>query len=292
MKLRSMTGFGSAEASNARISVKAELKSLNGKFMDLNMRLPRNLQNKEIALRRELTKRIERGSATLFINIERNTESAEANLLNVEMARKLFAEIQQLQQSVGAESGNILDRVLAFPGVINADEVEELEDEDWQLVEATVYKAFDAFDAFRADEGASLKGELKQMVENIQAALPGVEQYEGERINTLRERIRTQLNNTVGEDSVDKDRFEQEMIYYLEKIDFSEEKSRLIQHCKYFTDTLEKEPNGKKLGFISQEMGREINTLGAKAAHFHIQQQVVIMKDELEKIKEQVNNVL
>ncbi|HYG17138.1 MAG TPA: YicC/YloC family endoribonuclease [Bacteroidia bacterium] len=292
MKLRSMTGFGSAEASNARISVKAELKSLNGKFMDLNMRLPRNLQNKEIALRRELTKRIERGSATLFVNIERNTESAEANLLNTEMARKLFAEIQQLQQSIGTESGNILDRVLAFPGVINADEVEELEDEDWQLVEATVYKAFDAFDAFRVDEGASLKGELKQMVENIQAALPGVEQYEGERINTLRERIRTQLNNTVGEESVDKDRFEQEMIYYLEKIDFSEEKSRLIQHCKYFTDTLEKEPNGKKLGFISQEMGREINTLGAKAAHFHIQQQVVIMKDELEKIKEQVNNVL
>lgn len=292
MKLRSMTGFGSAEASNTRITVKAELKSLNGKFMDLNMRLPRNLQNKEIALRRELTKRIERGSATLFVNIERNTESAEATLLNTEMARKLFAEIQQLQQSIGTASGNILDRVLAFPGVINADEVDELEEEDWQLVEATVFKAFDAFDAFRMDEGASLKAELKQMVENIQAALPGVEQYEGERINTLRERIRTQLNNTVGEESVDKDRFEQEMIYYLEKIDFSEEKSRLIQHCKYFTDTLEKEPNGKKLGFISQEMGREINTLGAKAAHFHIQQQVVIMKDELEKIKEQVNNVL
>lgn len=292
MKLRSMTGFGSAEASNARITVKAELKSLNGKFMDLNMRLPRNLQNKEIALRRELTKRIERGSATLFVNIERNTESAEATLLNTEMARKLFAEIQQLQQSIGTASDNILDRVLAFPGVINADEVDELEEEDWQLVEATVFKAFDAFDAFRIDEGASLKAELKQMVENIQAALPGVELYEGERINTLRERIRTQLNNTVGEESVDKDRFEQEMIYYLEKIDFSEEKSRLIQHCKYFTDTLEKEPNGKKLGFISQEMGREINTLGAKAAHFHIQQQVVIMKDELEKIKEQVNNVL
>ncbi|MGV3597303.1 MAG: YicC/YloC family endoribonuclease [Bacteroidota bacterium] len=292
MKLRSMTGFGSAEAANNRIAVKAELKSLNGKFMDLNLRMPRNVQNKEIALRRELSKRIERGTATLFLNIERNVTGADAPLVDGEMAKKLFGEIEQLQKTLNYQSGNILDRVLAFPGVINTDDTEELDEDDWKLVETTIDQAFDAFDAFRLQEGDALKQDLQKFVENIQNCLPEIEKFEGERITALRDRIYNQLQATLDDEKLDKDRFEQEMIYYLEKIDFSEEKSRLIQHCRYFTDTLAKEPGGKKLGFIAQEMGREINTLGAKASHFNIQQLVVVMKDELEKIKEQVNNVL
>jgi uncharacterized protein (TIGR00255 family) len=291
-KLRSMTGFGSAEAANERIAVKAELKSLNGKFLELSLRMPRSMQNKEIGLRRELSKRIERGTATLYITVERNLDSVDSPLIDNAMAKKLFAEIQQLEGALGYKSGNILDKVLSFQGVMNADDVEELTEDDWKLTEATIFKAFDAFDEFRVHEGEALRADLQKFVEGIQNGLPEIEKYEGDRITALRERVTNQLTALREDEKIDKDRFEQEMIYYLEKIDFSEEKSRLIQHCKYFVDTLTNEPNGKKLGFISQEMGREINTLGAKASHFNIQQLVVSMKDELEKIKEQVNNVL
>lgn len=292
MKLRSMTGFGSAEAGNDKIMVKAELKSLNGKFLELGLRLPRSVQNKEIKLRKELGQKIERGSATLYLTIEQNIQSQASRLIDFDLAGKLFLEIQALEMKLNSKSTSITDRILAFPGVINTDEVEELDNDDWKLAEKAIEKAFEAFDEFRVHEGKSLKKELQGFVENILKCLPEIEKYEGERINTLREKIHVQLNASVEGEKIDKDRFEQEMIYYLEKIDFSEEKARLVQHCKYFEDTLRNEPSGKKLGFIAQEMGREINTLGAKAAHFNIQQLVIMMKDELEKIKEQVNNVL
>lgn len=292
MNLRSMTGFGSAEATNSRIAVKAELKSLNGKFMELSLRLPRNLQNKEILIRRKLAAKIERGSATLYLSVERNEQESTLPLIDGVLAQKLLAEIQQLETQTNLHSSNILDKVLSFPGIINTDDTEELDEADWALVQETIDKAFDEFDKFRLHEGAALKSDLQKFTDTIQTTLPEIEKYEAERITNLRERINNQLTATVEGEKIDKDRFEQEMIYYLEKIDVSEEKSRLLQHCKYFTETLNKEPGGKKLGFISQEMGREINTLGSKAAHFNIQQLVVNMKDELEKIKEQVNNVL
>lgn len=292
MKLRSMTGFGSAEAANEHITVKAELKSLNGKFLELNLRLPRAVQNKEIPLRKDLTKMIERGTATLYLSIERNLQSDDTALIDREVAKKLFAEISLLQQELGAQSASIIDRVLAYPGVINNDNADELDEDDWKLVQNTVTKAFESFDTFRLHEGEALAADLSKFTENIKNGLPEIEKYEGARITLLRERITNQLNAIIEDEKIDKDRFEQEMIYYLEKMDISEEKSRLAQHCKYFTDTLTNEPNGKKLGFIAQEMGREINTIGSKAGHVAIQQLVVVMKDELEKIKEQVNNVL
>ena len=292
MKLRSMTGFGSAEAANDNISVKAELKSLNGKFLELNLRLPRSIQNKEIALRKELTKMIERGTATLYLSIERNLQSTNAAMIDCEVAKKLYAEIEQLQKELGGQSQSIIDRVLAFPGVINTENAEELTEDDFALVQSTIQQAFESFDAFRLHEGEALRADLAKFSDNINNGLPEIEKYEGARITLLRERITNQLNAMLDDEKIDKDRFEQEMIYYLEKIDISEEKSRLTQHCKYFIDTLNNEPNGKKLGFIAQEMGREINTIGSKASHVAIQQLVVVMKDELEKIKEQVNNVL
>lgn len=292
MNLRSMTGFGSAEATNSRIAVKAELKSLNGKFMELSLRLPRSLQNKEILIRRKLAAKIERGSATLYLSVERNEEESTQPLIDAALAQKLKTEIQQLETQLNLPATNVLGSILSFPGIINTEDTEELDEADWALVQDTIDKAFDEFDKFRLHEGAALKNDLQKFTEAIQTTLPEIEKYEGERIANLRERINNQLTASIDEEKIDKDRFEQEMIYYLEKIDVSEEKSRLLQHCKYFTETLNKEPGGKKLGFIAQEMGREINTLGSKAAHFNIQQLVVNMKDELEKIKEQVNNVL
>lgn len=292
MKLRSMTGFGGAEATNDRINVKAEIKSLNGKFLELNLRMPRSVQSKEIALRKDLTKKIERGSATLYLTIERNLQSSEAALIDTEVAQKLFGEIEVLQKQLGAEASNIVDRVLAFPGVVNTDSADEITDEDWKLITATVDNAFTEFEKFRTQEGEAIKKELIGFVESIKNGIPEVEKYEGERITLLRERISNQLNTMLEDEKVDKDRFEQEMIYYLEKIDINEEKSRLAQHCKYFIDTINNEPSGKKLGFIAQEIGREVNTLGSKASHVEIQQIVVGMKDSLEKVKEQVLNVL
>lgn len=292
MKLRSMTGFGGAEAANERITVKAEIKSLNGKYLELNMRMPRNVQSKEIVLRKDLSKKIERGTATLYLTIERNLQSDEAALLDVEMAQKLYGEIEQLQKQLNSDSSNILDRVLAFPGIVNTEGTDELDDNDWKLIQDTINNAFNEFEKFRQHEGESIRVDLEKFVKSIANGLPEVEKYEGERITMLRERIGNQLNTMLDEEKVDKDRFEQEMIYYLEKIDVSEEKSRLSQHCKYFLDTLKKEPSGKKLGFIAQEIGREVNTLGSKASHVEIQQIVVGMKDSLEKVKEQVLNVL
>lgn len=292
MKLRSMTGFGGAEATNDRISVKAEIKSLNGKFLELNLRMPRSIQSKEIALRKDLTKKIERGSATLYLTIERNLQSSDAALIDTEVAQKLYGEIEQLQKQLGTTASNIVDRVLAFPGVINTDGADEIDDDDWKLITNTVNTAFIEFEKFRTQEGDAIKEELVGFVNGIKDGIPEVEKYEGERIVQLRERISNQLNTMLEEEKVDKDRFEQEMIYYLEKIDINEEKSRLAQHCKYFIDTINKEPSGKKLGFIAQEIGREVNTLGSKASHVTIQQIVVGMKDSLEKVKEQVLNVL
>lgn len=292
MKLRSMTGFGGAEGANDRISVKAEIKSLNGKFLELNLRMPRSIQNKEIALRKDLTKKIERGSATLYLTIERNLQSNDAALIDTEVAQKLYGEIELLQKQLGATSSNIVDRVLAFPGVINTDSADEIDEDDWKLITNTINAAFKEFEKFRTQEGDALREELAGFVNGIKDGIPEVEKYEGERITLLRERISNQLNTMLEEEKVDKDRFEQEMIYYLEKIDINEEKSRLAQHCKYFIDTINNEPSGKKLGFIAQEIGREVNTLGSKASHVEIQQIVVGMKDSLEKVKEQVLNVL
>ncbi len=292
MKLRSMTGFGSAKAANDNISVKAEIKSLNGKFLELNLRMPRSIISKEIALRKDLTKKIERGSATLYLTIERNLQSNTAALIDTEIAQKLYGEIEQLQKQLGTAASNIVDRVLAFPGVINTDTADEIDEDDWKLITSTINAAFIEFEKFRTQEGDALKEDLVKFISSIKAALPEVEKYEEERIAQVRQRIGSQLNTLLEEEKVDKDRFEQEMIYYLEKIDISEEKSRLAQHCKYFLETIDKEPGGKKLGFIAQEIGREVNTLGSKASHVVIQQIVVGMKDNLEKVKEQVLNVL
>ncbi len=292
MKLRSMTGFGGAEAANDRISVKAEIKSLNGKFLELNLRMPRSLQSKEIALRKDLTKKIERGSATLYLTIERNLQGDDAALIDTEVAQKLYKEVEQLQNELGAKADNIVNSVLAFPGVINTESVDEINEEDWKLITDTVNNAFLAFEKFREHEGNAIQQDLVKFINNINDSLPEVEKYEGERIAQVRERISSQIHTVLEEEKVDKDRFEQEMIYYIEKIDISEEKSRLAQHCKYFIETIDKEPSGKKLGFIAQEIGREVNTLGSKASHVAIQQIVVGMKDYLEKVKEQVLNVL
>lgn len=285
-----MTGFGMAETDTEKFNVKVEVRSLNSKFMDLNLRMPRQWQHKELELRRDLGKWIERGTAQVFINIQYKQIEDKVTPLNKDVATYYLNQIQELSEQSKWPSTALLNNIFLIPNVIQNSE-ETPSDEDWKQIYQTVEKAFEQFDGFRKTEGKMLEEELLRMNKTILQCMDDLTPYEEERITNVRERLLKELNN-LQNDLVDKNRFEQEIIYYLEKLDISEEKSRLKQHCVYFEETLSSASTGKKLGFIAQEMGREINTIGSKSNHPLMQRKVVEMKDELEKIKEQINNVL
>jgi uncharacterized protein (TIGR00255 family) len=285
-----MTGFGMAETDTEKFNVKVEIRSLNSKFMDLNLRMPRQWQHKELELRRDLGKWIERGTAQVFINIQYKQIEDKVSPLNQEVAQYYLNELAKLSEVSKWPAQSLLNNVFLIPNVIQNSE-DTPSEEDWKQIAATVEKAYTQFDGFRQTEGKMLEEELNRMNKTILGSMDALSAYEEERITNVRERLQKELNN-LQNDMVDKNRFEQEIIYYLEKLDISEEKSRLKQHCQYFEETANSTSTGKKLGFIAQEMGREINTIGSKANHPLMQRKVVEMKDELEKIKEQINNVL
>lgn len=285
-----MTGFGMAETDTGRFNVKVEIKSLNSKFIDLNLRMPRQWQHKELELRRDLGKWIERGTAQVSINVQYKQVEDKVNPINKEVALYYFNELKQLEKESGWKAENMLNNLFLIPNVLNVSD-ETPSEEDWQNIYQTVKLAYDDFEKFRMKEGDMLAEELIKMNHNILTCLDAITPFEEERIAAVKEKLWKELSN-LQSDLVDKNRFEQEIIYYLEKLDISEEKSRLKQHCGYFEETLRGASNGKKLGFIAQEMGREINTIGSKSNHPLMQRKVVEMKDELEKIKEQINNVL
>ncbi|MDF1696606.1 MAG: YicC family protein [Saprospiraceae bacterium] len=288
----SMTGYGQATNQYKDKKIQVEIKSLNGKTSDIRCKIPGSYKEKEIQLRKNILEKGFRGKFDFTLTIESDKGDDEYGL-NKALFRKYYQELKELKEELSIESGDIVQAILRIPNVVGAIS-EEMDDEEWKVVLQTSDEAIKALNNFRAEEGTAAERDLKDASKTISELLTKVEPFELGRIETLKERFRKNLEDFKTDEKVDRNRFEQEIIYYLEKLDINEEKVRLAQHCKYFNEVLESgnPAIGKKLGFIAQEMGREINTLGAKANEKNIQQMVVSMKDALEKIKEQVANIV
>lgn len=290
--IKSMTGFGLASADHENVKFAVEIKSLNSKFLELNLKLPRAFSDKELLLRNICSKEIERGKVNVSINIERGEESLKGATINAALLSKYYKQLEEININLGANSNNLLQAVLSFPDVISYTD-EDIDEKDWEMLNQTFNKALDNFNQFRITEGEVLKADLELRIKNILQFFSEIELLEPLRIPLIKNRLLLFLEENAGKINVDQNRLEQELIYYIDKLDITEEKIRLRSHCDYFIETLKnKDANGKKLGFISQEIGREINTMGAKANDAQMQQLVVGMKEELEKIKEQLLNVL
>jgi len=287
-----MTGYGKAECLLADKKLTIEIKSLNSKQLDTNTRLPSLYKEKDIDIRQLIASELERGKVECSFYYELSAE-AGTSTINEPVVKSYYEQLYKISDELGLQASlELLSTVMRMPDTIRT-EKPEIEDKEWALVKAALKQAMDQVNNFRIQEGESLDSDLRQRVDAIIEKLEKVELYEKERIDKVRERIGKHLEEYGMKEAVDDNRFEQELIYYIEKLDISEEKVRLANHCKYFLETLaDQGPAGKKLGFISQEMGREINTLGSKANHKDLQKLVVEMKDELERIKEQILNVL
>lgn len=290
--IKSMTGYGVGSQENQNVKYTVEIKSLNSKFLELSIRLPKAVSDKELTLRGECSKLIERGKVNIMISSEYADQTAKASSINTELFKKYYNQLKDIAAQVGESDLSLFELALNMPEVVSNNDDEIDEDEGRVLMEA-FHAAVKQFNTFRLDEGNVLKADLEKRVQLIQNYLTEVEAVEGDRIPLIRERLSQYMDEAVGKENIDKNRFEQEIIFYIDKLDITEEKVRLKSHCNYFLQALNAaDSNGKKLGFISQEMGREINTLGSKANNAEIQQIVVRMKEELEKIKEQLLNVL
>lgn len=289
--LKSMTGYGLASTEYLQKKITVEIRSLNSKFLELNVKMPRNYSEKESAIRNEATKAIERGKANVNIIIEQTTQ-VESSLLNKDKFNSYYKQLDQLATELGVEKTNLFQQTLSIQDIWSVQE-QSADEEEWKAIYNTFTQAIQNFNQFRADEGATLAADLKKRVELILEAIPEVEKFESNRVPAIKDKLESILKDAVGAENVDKNRLEQELIYFIEKYDITEEKIRLKSHCDYFFLVMkEKEANGKKLGFITQEIGREINTMGSKANDASIQKIVVGMKDELEKVKEQLLNII
>ena len=287
-----MTGYGIGSQENEKVKYTVELKSLNSKFLELNLRLPKSVSDKEFAIRSESSKLIERGKVNMTVSVEYVDQTAKASTINAALLRKYYQQLQEIALEVGDTNASLFALALDMPEVVTSKD-DVLDEEEGKVLMEAFYTAVTKFTQFRADEGDILKKDLEARVQLILTYLAEVEASEGNRIPMIRERLAHYLDEAVGKENVDMNRFEQEIVFYIDKLDVTEEKVRLRSHCNYFIKALNAaDSNGKKLGFISQEMGREINTLGSKANDAQIQQIVVRMKEELEKIKEQLLNVL
>lgn len=290
--IKSMTGYGKAEACLESGKITIEIRTLNGKTADVNIKSSLLPKDKELLVRQKLADRLHRGTIDFFVTYEANAVSS-AKHINADMAESYFRQIAELGDRLGlkADSALYLNSILRFPDVIDNTRQDVITAENWAAVEAAIDEAISNTCDYRSREGVALYKDVTGRVQNILNLENEVESFEGERIAA----VRAKLEKAISELQLkpDQSRFEEEMIYYLEKFDINEEKVRLRQHCKYFMDTIDAdEYPGKKLGFIIQEMGREINTTGSKANHAGIQKVVVRMKDELEKIREQSMNIL
>lgn len=297
--IKSMTGYGKAAAILPKGKLTIEIRTLNGKSADISIKSNLLPKDKDLLLRQKIAKSLQRGTIDVFLTWEANEMDA-SHTINEKVAEGYIEQLNLLAQKSGSPYGlfvnpqstaQILSSVVRMPDVIDSQKGDIIEETDWPVIEKAFEECLDKVNEYRTKEGEILYHDITCRVNEIQRLYDEVESYEGQRIDSVKERI-----TKAAEDlnvKMDKDRFEQEMIFYLEKLDINEEKVRLRQHCKYFMDTINNEPYpGKKLGFIIQEMGREINTTGSKANHAMIQQLVVKMKDELEKMREQSMNVL
>jgi len=290
-----MTGFGAATIEDQNLSVRAEVKSLNSKTLDLNVRLPRQLQDKEFEIRNLVAKYLERGKVLFSVELEYASKAASASQLNADLLHFHFnavlAETQKLP--VAIEPSHILQSILRMPEVMTTANGRENREHEWVTTQKACEEALKACDEFRLTEGKVLSEKVEGYISNIRSLLEDIIVLDPERAANVRLRIEEKLVAIKGDTAFDPNRFEQEMIFYLEKMDITEEKIRLANHLDHFLQVLHLEENaGRKLGFISQEIGREINTIGSKANHAPIQKLVVLMKDDLEKIKEQGMNFL
>lgn len=285
-----MTGFGKATGTHNGRKIVVEIRSLNSKNLDLYIKLPGIFKEKELALRKLIGEELDRGKIECVVSLE-NSGSASNFTINKSLAKKYFEEINSLAIELKTDAGELITSILRMPEVL-ATEEEQLTDNDWEFLQKLTKEAIEQLKKFRQQEGSSLLQDFTNRITTIDQLLAEVPQFEQVRIDTIKERMRKALEE-METSSIDDNRFEQELIFYIEKLDISEEKVRLKNHLDYFLETLKtEEPVGKKLGFITQEIGREINTLGSKAHHAELQKIVVDMKDNLEKIKEQVLNTL
>ncbi|ADQ17418.1 YicC/YloC family endoribonuclease [Leadbetterella byssophila] len=293
--LQSMTGFGSVQKETAKQTIAVEIKSLNSKFTDIYCRLPKSLSSREIEIRNLLQKELERGKIDITLNLIPKEDALASTLVNRALVKAYFKDLMQTAAELDFEASptEVLRMATMMPNAFNngIQDAEEAE-EAWNEVLAVVKEGIKKCQEFRIREGQGTKLKFIEYINNIKSLLEKVIEQDAKRIPNTREKIQRAIGDFVNSENFDKNRFEQELIYYIEKFDISEEKVRLNAHLEYFIKELEGNSNGKKLNFIAQEIGREINTIGSKANDAEIQRLVVQMKDELEKIKEQTSNIL
>jgi len=290
--IKSMTGYGKAEFESGNKKITLELKSLNSKQLDINSRLPMLYREKDLIIRKEISEKLIRGKVDFSLFLENlGTESNSA--INESIVTAYFNQLSAIQTKLGLPvSEQIMQNVMRLPDTVKT-VYEELDENEWLIIFANIQKVITILDEFRVQEGAALEKDIRSNIADIQQLLSQIEPFEKQRIENVKAKIQDGLNEIALNNNMDKNRFEQELIYYLEKLDINEEKVRLTNHCEYFLETLDNTQDvGKKLGFIAQEIGREINTIGSKANESNIQRLVVQMKDALERIKEQLLNVL
>jgi uncharacterized protein (TIGR00255 family) len=288
-----MTGYGKASATFGDKKINAEIKSLNSKALDLSTRIAPLYREKEMEIRNLIAKSLERGKVDFSLWVEKEAATSAAQI-NIPLAQAYDAEMRAMAEALGYAypTEHTLGNLLRMPDILTKDETLELTDEEWDVARKVVEEAIQHLIDFRKQEGVALEKKFNEKIDNIERLLKSIEPYETERVARIRERITDALEKTLSVD-YDKNRLEQELIYYIEKLDINEEKQRLANHLKYFRETMAGgHGQGKKLGFIAQEMGREINTTGSKSNQAEMQNIVVQMKDELEQIKEQVLNVM
>jgi len=289
-----MTGFGKAEALIDNKKIVVEIRSLNSKFIDISLKLPQIYKSKDMTMRTIITEGLLRGKIEMTIHYDL-TESEANQHINLNAVKNHYQTFQKIIEDnsiKNAEQIDFLQLIMRMPDVLKT-EKKELSSKEWGVIEKLIRNSISELSKFRISEGSSLEKDLLKQIQSINALLEKVSSFESERISIVKTRIKKNLESLTDKENYDNNRFEQELIYYMEKYDISEEKVRLSNHLDHFLETMnEGVPNGKKLGFITQELGREINTLGSKANHIEIQKLVVLMKDHLEKIKEQILNAL
>ncbi len=290
--IRSMTGFGKTEFELGNKKYTLEIKSLNSKQLDINTRIPALYRQKDIEIRRLMSEMLTRGKVDFALYLD-NLGAESTSKINAAIIKDYYGQLYDVYRELGLEvNETIMDSIMRLPDTVKMT-YEELDESEWLVVRENLIKTLDELNRFRDQEGLALQADIVNNIQNILDLLKQVEPFENQRMENVKSKIMDSLNDLQLNGNVDKNRFEQELIYYMEKLDINEEKVRLANHCSYFTETMaESEPSGRKLGFIAQEIGREINTLGSKANESNLQRIVVQMKDSLEKIKEQVLNVL
>ena len=290
--IKSMTGFGKAIAETPKKKITIEIRSLNSRQFDLNTKIPWLYKEKEPEIRNIISQKLDRGKIDLSIYFD-ILEDDDIPLINKSIVKNYYNQLKEIADELDLNiDDQILPTIIRLPDALKT-EKPELSDKEWEIVNRHINISIDALDLYRIEEGKSIDTDLKERIEGILRSLAEIETFEPGRIQKVREKLISILQENSGTENIDKNRFEQELIFYLEKFDINEEKVRLKSHCEYFIETVESDaPNGKILSFIAQEIGREINTIGSKANDASIQKLVVMMKDELEKIKEQTNNIL